>query len=131
MAEIILSNQADFDGALGDANTPISFSSSVVTTTIIKDLAITKSADKDYWADGPLTYTIMVENSSGSALSSSTITDALDITKVTFNNEYGVKVDDVAFYDYEIEDDGTLIVTLPEIADTKTTTIKFQVNQKA
>ena len=129
MAEIILSNQADFDGALGDANTPISFSSSVVTTTIIKGLAITKSADKDYWADGPLTYTISIENNSGSALSSSTITDALDITKVTFNNEYGIKVDDVAFY--EIEDDGTLIVTLPEIADTKTTTIKFQVNQKA
>ena len=116
---------------MGDANTPISFSSSVVTTTIIKGLAITKSADKDYWADGPLTYTIMVENNSGSTLSSSTITDALDITKVTFNNEYGVKVDDVAFYDYEIEDDSTLIVTLPEIADTKTTTIKFQVNQKA
>ena len=131
MAELTLTNQADVEGLLGDAATPISFSSSIVTTTIISGLSITKSADKDYWADGPLTYTITIENNSGSALTTSTITDALDITKVTFNSEFGVKVDDVAFYDYEIADDGTLTVTLPEIADTKTTTIKFQVNQKA
>lgn len=131
MAEITLSNQADFDGNIKESRTPISFSTSIVTATIIKGLKISKSADKDYWVDGPLTYAIVIENNSSSTLTSSTLTDVLDISKVTFNNQYGVTVDNVAFYDYELKDDGTLLITLPDIADATTMTIKFQVNQKS
>lgn len=43
-------------------NIPTSITSTVSVVTIIDGLSITKTADKQVWADGILTYTIIVDN---------------------------------------------------------------------
>lgn len=43
-------------------NIPTSITSTVSVVTIIDGLSITKTADKQVWADGILTYTIIIDN---------------------------------------------------------------------
>lgn len=62
MAEINLTNKADIAGTYGDSASPITFSSNDVSTTIVQGFTVTKKADKTYWVDGPLTYTITITN---------------------------------------------------------------------
>lgn len=124
-----LTNQVDIEGQYGDEATPISFSSNIVSTTIVEGLTVTKTADKVNWVDGPLTYTIVIQNDSGSALSSGTLTDNLDTSLVEFNTSYGVQIDGSASSSYT-HTDGELKITLPSIANGATATIKFQVTKK-
>ena len=127
MAETNLTNKADIEATYGDTGTPISFSSNDVTTKIIDGITVTKSADKTYWVDGPLTYTIVVTNNSGSTLSGGTLTDSLDAA-VTFNQDYGVFLNNSKTTDFNYATP-TLTVNLPTLNDTDTATIKFQVTK--
>lgn len=129
MAQVSLTNQVDITGQYGDGSTPISFSSNVVTTSIIQGLTVNKTADKVNWIDGPLTYTIVVQNSSGSTLSSGVLTDNLNTSLVEFSQEYGVKIDDTPSSEYTYSS-GELKITLPSLADQQSTTITFQVTRK-
>lgn len=128
MAETKVVNQADITATYGDTLTPISFSSNLVTTTIVDGLTVEKSADKTYWVDGPLTYTIVVTNNSGISLSGGTLTDTLDTSRVSFDVEYGVYIDDSKSSNFEYTAP-TLTVTLPSLDDSKTATIKFRVTK--
>lgn len=65
MAQVLLTNQADLSGSYGALAVPVVFSSNSVTTTIIQGLTATKSVDKTYWVNGPLLYTIKIDNNSG------------------------------------------------------------------
>ena len=125
-----LTNQVDISGEYGNPSSAINFSSNLVTTTIVQNLTVTKSADKTNWVDGPLTYTIIVNNSSGSALSNGTLTDKIDTTLVDFNSTYGVKLDG-ATYDSFTYNSGTLEITLPNLDDQKQITLTFQVTRKS
>ncbi len=129
MAEVNLTNQVDITGQYGDASSPISFSSNIVTTKIVQGLTVNKSADKVNWVDGPLTYTVVIENTTGSTLTDGVLTDKLDTNLIEFNSTYGVKIDGVSSSDYNYNS-GELKITLPELVDQKTTTITFQVTKK-
>lgn len=65
MAQVLLTNQADLSGSYGALAVPVVFSSNSVTTIIIQGLTATKSVDKTYWVNGPLLYTIKIDNNSG------------------------------------------------------------------
>ncbi len=129
MAEVSLTNQVDISGQYGDASSPISFSSNIVTTSIIQGLTVTKTADKVNWVDGPLTYTVQIQNTSGSSLTSGVLTDNLNTDLVEFNNTYGVTIDDSPTSSFTYSD-GELKITLPTLANDQTTKIMFQVTKK-
>lgn len=128
MAELSLTNRVDIAGNYGDESNPITFSSNDITTTLIQGLTVTKNADKSYWINGPLTYTITITNNSGSKLDSGVITDKLDTNLILLNEAYGVLINGSKTEDYTYNT-GTLIVNLPELADNSTTTVTFQVNR--
>ena len=130
MADVNLINQANITGEYGDPATPISFSSNSVTTTIVQGLTVTKTADKTNWVDGPLTYTLVVQNDSGSTLSSGVVTDDLDTTLVDFNTTYGVQINGSASTDFTYAD-GQLKINMPDLATGNSTTITFQVTRKS
>lgn len=124
-----LTNQVDLTGEYGDPASAISFSSNLVQTSIVEGLTLTKSADKTNWVDGPLTYTVVATNNSGSALTSGVITDNLDTTLVDFNTTYGVKLGGETYTSFTYSA-GKLEITLPNLEDGKTITITFQVTRK-
>lgn len=130
MAQTNLTNKVDIEGQYGDDNTPITFSSNLVTTSIVDGLTVTKSADKTNWVDGPLTYTIVVTNQSGDSLKSGVLTDILDTTLVDFNTTYGVQLNGTATTDFTYNA-GELKITLPDLANEASATITFQVTLKA
>ena len=130
MADVNLTNLVSISGEYGDPATPISSSSNTVTTTIVQGLTVTKSADKTNWVDGPLTYTMIIQNDSGSALSSGVLTDDLDATLVDFNTTYGVQINGSVTSDFTYTD-GQLKVNLPDLATGNSTTVTFQVTRKS
>lgn len=129
MATQSLTNQVDITGQYGDTSSPVSFSSNIVTTSIIQGLSVTKSADKTNWIDGPLTYTVQIQNTSGTSLTSGILTDNLNTSLVEFNNSFGVTIDDTPTSNFTYSS-GELKITLPTLANDQTTTIKFQVTRK-
>ncbi len=128
MAE--LTNQVDIAGQYGNPASAISFSSNLVSTTIVEGLTVLKEADKTNWVDGPLTYTITVQNNSGETLSSGKLTDQINTTLVNFSTTYGVQLDGQTYRTYTYND-GTLEITLPDLANGEQKVIKFQVTRKS
>lgn len=114
-------------------NIPTEINSEAVVVSMIDGLTVTKTADKMVWADGLLTYTIVINNKADLSYTTPVITDILDTTKVGFVNESvtidGVKAE-AGKYTYE-ESTGTLTITLDDITTTGSTTITFQVSKKA
>lgn len=114
-------------------NIPTEINSEAVVVSMIDGLTVTKTADKMVWADGLLTYTIVINNKADLSYTTPVITDILDTTKVGFVNESvtidGVKVEN-SKYTYE-ESTGTLTITLDDIEATGSTTITFQISKKA
>lgn len=129
MANTNLTNQVDIAGEYGDSASPISFSSNTVTTTIVQGLTVNKTADKTNWVDGPLTYTIVIQNNSGSTLTNGVLTDNINTTLVDFNATYGVQINSSASSDYTYNN-GELKINLPDINNEAETTITFQVTKK-
>ena len=71
--------------AVGNYNSiPTSITSLASVVTMISGLTITKSADKPIWADGILTYTIVVDNKASETYSSPVVSDVLDNTLIEF-----------------------------------------------
>lgn len=114
-------------------NIPTEISSEAVVVSMIDGLTVTKTADKMVWADGLLTYTIVINNKADLSYTTPVITDILDTTKVGFVNESvtinGVKAE-TSKYTYE-ESTGKLTINLDDITATGSTTITFQVSKKA
>ena len=114
-------------------NIPTEISSEAVVVSMIDGLTVTKTADKMVWADGLLTYTIVINNKADLSYTTPVITDILDTTKVGFVNESvtinGVKAE-TSKYTYE-ESTDKLTITLDDITATGSTTITFQVSKKA
>lgn len=128
MADLSLTNKVDIAGQYGENSSPITFSSNLVTTTIVQGLTVTKAADKNTWVDGPLTYTITIQNNSGTTLKSGALTDNLNTDLVEFSTTYGVKIDNVAYSEYTYTS-GELKITLPDLNDGDEKTITFQVTR--
>ena len=93
----------------------------------MEGLTATLSANKHYWVDGTLVYTIVVENKSGETYAKGVPADKLDTANVVFD-EYGVKIDGEKTSDYMFTG-GVLSVNLPDVSDGASLTITFQVTQ--
>ena len=119
--------------AVGNYNSiPTSITSLASVVTMISGLTITKTADKEVWADGLLTYTIVLDNEATETYTSPVVTDKIDTSLVTFVTE-SVTIDGVeatsSEYTYE-ESTGTLTVNLTDIVPSSKKTITFQVAKK-
>lgn len=129
--ETQLSNTATVLGEYN--NIPTSISSQALVVTMIDGLTVTKTADKMIWADGILTYTILVDNKATETYTSPKITDILNTTLVSFVSDSvtidGVKAE-TSKYTYD-ESTGTLTINLDDIAPSANSTITFQVEKKA
>lgn len=130
MATTILTNSVDFEGAYGAAASPVVFSSNTVSTTIVRGLTATKTADKEYWVNGPLTYTVTVTNDSGDTFTKGVLTDNLDVSLVTLDTAAGVRINNTPTSDYTIRS-GVLTVNLPDMQNGDTVTVTFRVEQVA
>lgn len=119
--------------ALGNYNNiPTSITSLASVVTMISGLTITKSADKEVWADGLLTYTIVLDNEATESYTSPVITDIIDTSLVSFVDG-SVTIDGTTATSSEytyVEDTGTLTITLTDIAPSSKKTITFQVKKK-
>lgn len=128
--ETILSNTVS---ALGNYNdVPTAMASEAVLVTLLDGLKITKTADKPAWADGVLTYTIVLTNDETKPYTAPVVTDIIDNTLVDFISG-SVMVEGVAATDDQYsynENTHTLTVLLDDIAATSTRTITFQVKKK-
>lgn len=128
--ETILSNTVS---ALGNYNdVPTAMASEAVLVTLLNGLKITKTADKPAWADGVLTYTIVLTNDETKPYTAPVVTDIIDNTLVDFISG-SVIIEGVAATDDQYsynENSHTLTVLLDDIAATSTRTITFQVKKK-
>lgn len=128
--ETILSNTVS---ALGNYNdVPTAMASEAVLVTLLDGLKITKTADKPVWADGVLTYTIVLTNDETKPYTAPVVTDIIDNTLVDFISG-SVMIEGVATTDDQYsynENTHTLTVLLDGIAATSTRTITFQVKKK-
>ena len=112
-------------------NLPTAITSEAVVVALIEGLSITKTADKQSWANGPLTYTITVDNKAQETYVSPIVTDIIDTTLVSFVDGSvtidGVKADE-SKYNYDT-DTHTLTINLSDIASSASSIITFQVNK--
>lgn len=107
--------------------------SNSVNTQLIDDLSITKTADREAWVNGDLTYTITIENQSTTTpYVSPTVTDTIDpalatlvANSVTINGQPATSPDDYTF------DAGTglLTVFLDDVNPETSTIIVFKVSK--
>lgn len=128
MAKRIITNQTDFSGTYGTEAEPITFASNQVSTTIISGLTAVLSADKTYWVNGPLTYTVLITNSSGDVYQKGVLVDNIDTANVVFDADFGVEIGGTKTSDFTYSG-GVLTVNLPDIADEGTLTVSFRVTQ--
>ncbi|MFR1564987.1 MAG: hypothetical protein ACLSUT_00920 [Christensenellales bacterium] len=128
MAQVLLTNQADLSGSYGALAVPVVFSSNSVTTTIIQGLTATKTVDKTHWVNGPLLYTIKIDNNSGDTFTKGVLTDIIDTSLATLDTVYGVEINGSKSSDYTFTA-GSLSVNLPDVEDGGSATVTFQVVQ--
>ena len=127
MASVKLSNIAS---VVGDYDSvPTTLTSEAIITEMIAGLTIVKTADKQNWATGNLTYTVTITNNADSPFESPKFTDTLDPTLITLV-ENTVQVNgSTAEYTYD-PTTGVLTIQLETIATTENAVVTFQV-QKA
>lgn len=127
--ETILNNEVSVLGTYNEI--PTTITSDVLAVTMIDGLTVVKTADKTVWADGTLTYTITIDNQTTGTFTSPVVTDVLDITKINFVAD-SVYIDDVKAEQsaYTYNEDGTLTITLTDIAASSQKKITFQVTKK-
>ena len=82
------------------------------------------SADKTYRVNGPLTYTVLITNSSGDVYQKGVLVDNIDTANVVFDADFGVEIGGTKTSDFTV-----LTVNLPDIADEGTLTVSFRVTQ--
>lgn len=126
MADVKLTNVADVTGTYDSI--PTTLTSEAIITDLISGLTIVKTADKQNWATGNLTYTVKITNAATSAFEKPTFTDILDPTLIKLVDN-SVKVNDATVeYNYD-SGTGKLSVELETIAIEESTTITFQVQK--
>lgn len=113
-------------------NTPISLTSNATIVKIIDGLTLVLSADKKYWKDGNLTYTIVLNNATDIKYENITLKDVIDSTYTSFVDG-SVKINDAyaqsSEYNYD-SSTNTLSVSLQEVEASGKTTVTFSVKKK-
>lgn len=122
-----LSNQITAEGTYN--NIPTSMTSNVSIVNLISGLTLEKEADKTNWVDGPLTYTINIDNQTSVDYTNVTLTDIIDTSLVTLMED-SIMIDGVQSTNGYTYTDGTLKITLPTVNANTKTTVKFSVQKK-
>lgn len=126
MADVKLTNIADVTGTYDSI--PTTLTSEAIITDLISGLTIVKTADKQNWATGYLTYTVEITNAAENPFENPTFTDILDPTLIKLV-ENTVKVNGTTTtYNYDTTT-GKLTVELETIATEGSSTITFQVQK--
>lgn len=129
--ETKLSNVATVLGNYNDI--PTSITSEVLLVTMIKGLTVTKSSDKQIWADGLLTYTITVNNETSVKYTSPVISDTLDINNINLIEDSiminGNKAQS-SEYTYD-SSTGELTINLSDLEPSEKSVVSFQVAKKS
>ena len=126
MADVKLSNIANVTGNYD--STPTTLTSEAVITEMIAGLTILKTADKQNWASGNLTYTVTISNSAENPFEKPEFTDTLDPTLIKLV-ENSVKVNGTdAQYEYD-STTGLLKVELETIEKEGSSVVTFQVQK--
>ncbi len=126
MADVKLSNIANVVGTYDSV--PTTLTSEAVITDLIAGLTIVKTADKQNWASGNLTYTVTVTNNAENAFETPTFTDILDPTLIKLVKDTVTVNDKTAEYTYD-PTSGELSITLETIATSASSVITFQVQK--
>ena len=125
-----LSNTINAAGTYDD--TPISLTSNTNVVKIIDGLTLKLEADKKYWKDGNLKYSITLDNATDVSYTTVTLTDVLDTTYISFVDG-SVEIDGAkatsSQYSYN-EASHTLTVNLDSVAAQGNTMITFEVKKK-
>lgn len=109
---------------------PTSITSTASVVTMIDGLTIAKTADKTIWADGELTYTIIVDNQTEKTYEEPVITDKLNTTLVEFVDG-SVIIEGVAATSNEyLYQTDTLTINLSTINANDSKTVSFKVRKK-
>lgn len=119
-----LTNSGDLTGDIY-GETGVVATTNTVATSLITGITATKAVDKDFWINGPLVYTITVNNTSGEPYDNVVLTDTLNAL-ITLDTTAEVLVNGVASTDYSFTG-GVLTVPVGDIADGATATVVFQV----
>lgn len=126
-----LSNTASAVGTYNGVPTALTSEASVVS--MVSGLSITKTADKQSWADGLLTYTITIQNNAAENYGAPVVTDVIDGTLVTFIPD-SVMIDGTKATSSQFTYDAgsnTLTINLTDITPSSSQEVKFQVAKKA
>lgn len=117
--------------AVGNYNSiPTSITSTASVVTMIDGLTIAKTADKTVWADGELTYTIIVDNQTEKTYEEPVITDKLNTTLVEFIDG-SVIIEGVAATSSEyLYQTDTLTINLSTVNANDSKTVSFKVRKK-
>ena len=126
MADVKLSNIANITGSYDSI--PTTLVSEAVITDMISGLTILKTADKQNWASGNLTYTITITNSAENAFETPIITDILDPTLIKLVDNSVEVGGQKAEYTYD-DTTGELKITLETIEKDANSIITFQVQK--
>lgn len=124
-----LNNTANVSGTINGQTTTLT--SNTLEVNVINGLTAVKSSDKTSWADGELTYTLTINNTTGQTYTSPVITDTLDTTLVTFVPDSVTINGSTATssqYTYN-NSNGLLTVNLSDIATGGTATVTFKVTK--
>ncbi len=110
---------------------PTAITSEAVAVQIVDGLTITKTADKQSWGNGLLTYTITIQNTAAESYATPVVTDVIDTTLVKFVPD-SVYIDDVqaesSQYTYD-DTTHTLTINLSDITSGSSKKITFQVSK--
>lgn len=122
----IASSVGDYEGLSTEMTTE------AVVTQLVDNLTINKTADRESWATGYLTYTITVDNQSTSPYESPVVTDTIDPALATLVDGTvtidGVPAVSPTDYTFDILT-GLLTVNLSDVLATTDVVIEFQVKR--
>ena len=125
-----LTNTATSVGTYDGLSTEMT--SEAVVVLMLDDLTITKSADRQVWVTGNLTYTITITNDTENDYVTPVVTDTIDPTlatlvpdSVTINGVPATSPTDYTFDDVT----GLLTVNLPDIVAESNAVIVFEVSR--
>lgn len=127
--ETELTNTTSAVGNYNNIRTAITSTASVVT--MVDGLTITKKANKPVWADGDLTYTIVIQNETEKVYEKPVITDILDNNLIKFIDG-SVTIDGIAATSNEYiyhDDTHTLTINLENLEPSSIKTVTFKVSK--
>lgn len=123
----------DIVSVVGDYNEiATEINSNALVVVMINGLTVTKSADKMNWADGLLTFTVVINNETNETYKNPVISDILDTSLVTFEDgtvTIDGEVAEASKYTYD-DVTGKLTINGNDVLASSTSTITFKVAKK-